>query len=166
MPAPPLDSYHEVELGKIFDALLSLQNTRVQLGTFFGTANIAALSIAFQTRQAGLLFAAALLVWVFLFLDIRLRRLILSYYARGLQLRARFAPEDDDFALSVFLSATDRLRMRRIADLPDVAERMRAIHAMVMRSAGLAPFWLPWSVSALEVLLAVVLWRGAGWSLF
>ena len=51
----PLDikaeEYYKFELGQIIDRLNSLENFRVQLGSFFATANLTALGIALSVKR-------------------------------------------------------------------------------------------------------------------
>jgi hypothetical protein len=48
---PTLDKFHELEVQKIFEAMLSIQNLRVQLGSLFITVNLTMLGVAFSLQK-------------------------------------------------------------------------------------------------------------------
>jgi len=161
-----IDKFHEIEIQKIFDALLSLQNLRVQTGTFFGTANLTALGIAFSTQKAGIVFFAAILFWVFIVQDIITRGTLLRYYYRSFVLQERFASGEDNTFLGVFLSLKTEEKIRRIHKMSQVKERLNALKRLPVRDLGTNGFWVPLIMSLVEIGLGICLWLIFNWSLF
>ncbi|HEU5087204.1 MAG TPA: hypothetical protein VFT99_07155, partial [Roseiflexaceae bacterium] len=135
----------------------SLETQRAQLGTFFGTANLTALGVAFSTQRAILFVIAAAILGAYTIIDYRSRRLRLVFYYRGIQLQRRFAPGDLDTFLQLIATPL-AVRARRILALPDRTARLRALRSHPPSFY----LWFNLTVIALEVALGFTLWR-AGW---
>jgi len=163
----PLDKFHEIEMGKVFDAILSIQNQRIQFGTFFGTANLAVLSIAFSTQKAGLLFFGSALFWILAVIDIIRRRERVMLYFRGLQLQEQFAPNDSDTYLTLLSSKRLESSIRQVASISDREQRTKALLSLPFRKpSSFGGFWLPVGASLIEIAAGLVLWLIFSWSLF
>ncbi|MBV6506728.1 MAG: hypothetical protein ILNGONEN_02310 [Syntrophorhabdaceae bacterium] len=91
-----IDRFSEIEIQKVFDALLSTQNLRVQIGTFFGSASLTTLGIAFSVQKSGLVIIAALFFWISILMDFITRGTLLSYYYRALVLQKKFSPDKSE----------------------------------------------------------------------
>lgn len=95
------DEYYKLELSQVVERIDSLGNLRVQLGTFFGTANVTALGVALSVQKAGILFIAASMLVIYLLLDARIRGLSVAYFWRGICLQRKFVPNDDETFLQI-----------------------------------------------------------------
>jgi len=161
--------FHEIELEKVFDALLSLQNFRVQLGTFFGTVNLAGLSVALTTNKASVIFLAGTLIWMFIFLDYIVMRTLIGYCYRGLQLQALFAPDDQDTYFNMFLLFLQKKRekhLKEISKISDRESRNDALRQMPLKYPTIAGFWIPLFISLVEVFLGFILICHFQWKIF
>jgi uncharacterized membrane protein SpoIIM required for sporulation len=163
---PPLDKFHEIELEQVFTAMVSLQNLRVQLGTFFGTVTLTILGIAFSAQKAGLLFLAAAVFWLFIVLDGIQRATLAAYYCRGLQLEDRFAPHETDTFLSLMLRGPMSSKIREIADLSKDQVRSKMAYRSPRPVLSVFRFLLALGVSLIEIATGLLLWWVFGWSLF
>jgi hypothetical protein len=156
--------YYELELSQVIDRFNSLENFRVQLGTFFGTANLTVLAIALSGQRAGLVLIAASILVVFVMTDRRFRRLALGYVYRGLQLQRTFAPKDPETFLQIMPGRLSR-EAQMIMTLPTVNERKQALENT--RGYLYSFFFLvPMAVIAGEVVTGISLWLIADWQLF
>jgi len=161
----PLDKFYEIEMETVFGALLKKETIRVQLATFFGTVNLAVLSIALSTQKAGLLFFAGMLFWALVILDMRARRTLVGYFYRGLQLQTQFALGDSDVFLNIVPGHAASL-VRKIAKLPEREDRIKALHRLPLRHPSIPGFWMPLGASLIEIGSGLILWLVFGWSLF
>ena len=162
-----VDRAREFEIGKIFDAIVSVQSLRLQLGTFFGTVNLAALSIAFTTQKAGIVFFAAILIWLFMILDSVGLRALLGFFYSGLHLNQQRSPEDPDNFLGITLSLSRyESQMRNILEMPDREQRVKAITSIPYKSPSPYGFWIPLCASLIEVSVGLTMWLSFGWQLF
>lgn len=121
--APSLDRFHEIEIEKIFDALFTIQTFRVQIATLFGIANITALGIAFTIQKAGIVLLAALLMLLFVSLEINMTVDVFRYYCRALSLQERFSPNDSETFLSIFASPNHEAQIRHLLKRTDLTKR-------------------------------------------
>jgi hypothetical protein len=162
----PLDKIHEIEVEKVFEAMITIQNLRIQSGIFFGTVNLGALGIAFTTQKAGLIVLASLLLWAFIWIDFRGRAALAAMYYRALQLKNKYAPEDDDSFLNILNTGSMELRLREIEKIPDRAKRIKSVRQYPMRHGGYSGFWIPLLASLIEIFSGLILWSIFKWSLF
>ncbi len=162
---PPLDRFHEIEIEKVLDGIVATQNLRIQIASFFGTANLALLSIAFSTQKAMLLLFAGALIWVFLVIDMRTRRALAVYYYRSLQLQARFAPNDNDVYVSV-LPDPMASWVRELSRVPQKELQINKLLSPPLRAQSVSAFWLPLIASIVEVGIGLTLWLGFSWPVF
>jgi len=161
---PKENEYDRYELGQIVDRLNSLENFRVQLGTFFSTANLTALGIAFTSQKAGIVLIAAAILSLLILFDIRLRGENVAYYYRGMRLQRRLAPDDPETFL--YITPSDLARdAQRIAALDTVEARKAALTKI--RITWHSPFvTLPIIVVLGEVIVGLWLWLRWNWMLF
>ena len=164
--SPKLDKFHEIEIQKVFETMLSLQTFRLQLGTFFGTANLTALGIAFSFQKAGIILLAAVSLWIWMILDVVLRGAFFRYYYRALILQEMFAPEDNNTFLDIFLPTYRELQIRQIAKMPNPEERIKALQKISTSILASTGIWLPIVGSVTEIIFGIALWLVLGWSLF
>jgi len=97
-----LDRFHEIEIEKVFEAMVNVQNLRLQAGIFFATANLGGLSYAFSTSKAGIIFFTSLLIIAHVLIDSRARISFAAMRYCGLQLQEKFAPLDPETFLNLF----------------------------------------------------------------
>jgi hypothetical protein len=153
---PPLDKFHEIEIGKIFDAMHSLQQARIQMGTFFGTVNLTALGIGFSTQRAGIIFIASLLPIIFLCLDTFIRGPLYGYYYRAYQLHQQFAPFDDKTFLimfRLFLGTRVAPHIEELSKRTEQNDVFRTLARLPRHTPTSFGFWLPLAVSLIEAVL-------------
>lgn len=161
-----IDRFSEIEIQKVFDALLSTQNLRVQIGTFFGSASLTTLGIAFSVQKSGLVIIAALFFWISILMDFITRGTLLSYYYRALVLQKKFSPDKSESFLGIFLSPKTEENIHQIIAIPEQNKRLRALRRLPFHSPGTNGFWIPLTVSFIEIGLGIILWRIFGWNLF
>jgi hypothetical protein len=151
---------------EVFKAMMAIQNFRIQSGIFFGTVNVGALGVALSTQKAGLFFFAAVLMWAFMWIDIRGRSALAGFYYRGIQLLQQFAPEDNDSFLNIILVGIMDSPIRKIAKLPEREKRLRALRMLPLKSPVVSGFWLPLIASLVEIAAALIAWLVLHWTLF
>lgn len=160
-----LNDYYKLEMGEVFSRIDSLENFRVQLGTFFGTANLTALGIALSTQKAGITFIAAIILVILVLIDMRGRRNLAAYYYRGLQLQKKYAPNDGETFLHLLPGGLPA-KVREVFELPDAKSRRIALRKVPMSSPSFLGFWIPLVAIAFEVIAGLILWLMFNWSLF
>ncbi|MBK9940573.1 MAG: hypothetical protein IPP13_02985 [Kouleothrix sp.] len=156
--------YFEIELQKRHEALVSLQNLRTQIGTFVGTANFAALGLAFSNTQAGLVMLSSGLFILFIAVDYIARSLEIAYYFRYINIKSLFVKRDP-FADIQFDDHTmaEISRIGKIADIRQQTMELRKLSRSLWTFIG---FLLPLLICLCEVTLGMVLWLYYGWKLF
>lgn len=160
-----IDDFHKLELTQVIERLQSLEDFRIQIGVFFGTATVTALGLAFTLEKAGIFFFATLIAIAFVLTDMRTRVSHAVYYYRGLQLHERYAPHDNETFLHILPSHLIS-QVREIAQTVDPEKRLAALKRLPRSSPSVRGFWLPCSVALLEVITGLVLWLGFKWPLF
>jgi hypothetical protein len=158
-----LDKFHEIEIQKIFDGTLALQNLRLQASTLFGTANIAALGVAINSQKAGIFLFAAVLLWAAMFIDVVIMSFLARFYYRGFILQEKFAPKSESTFLLIFAGEREN-QIREIAKITDERKRIKAIRWL--NRATIAGFWLPLAASLVELTAGLILWLYVRWSIF
>lgn len=97
------DIFFEVESAKIIESIQATQNLRVQMGIFFGTANLTGLGIAFTFKSAILIFVTAFTMVNYAFLDLALFRMLIGYCYRGLILKSKVVDDKEDTFIDAFI---------------------------------------------------------------
>lgn len=162
-----IDPYHLVEIKEVFERTRYYSNLRIQIATFFGTIDLTILGLAFSLQKAGLFFAAAgtLLLWIVS--DTYARRELRPFYFRGLQLEKLYAPEGAQALLHTYLAAVKSRRdlvpwLEEIAALDAQSERVRSMRQVRPQFGGM--WWAFLVAVAVEIGLGLVFWLVAGWS--
>ena len=163
---PHLDRLHEMEIEKVFGAMLTTQTLRLQLGTFFGTLDLTALSIAFSTQKAGFCIVAGLLLLIFASVDRIGLSALFAFYHRSLQLKEQFAPNDEDSFLNIMLLGRWETQLREIGKISDRKQRWKALDTLGLKHPSPFGFWLPLAGALVEILCGLMFWQFYGWSLF
>ena len=162
-----LDRYHEIEIEKLFDAAISFHQIRIQIGTFFGTVNLATASIAISTQKARLLLIAGIMLWPFIYLDHYGRLALVSLYARSHRLHTRFSGPASYSPIAPILNPRWVSELDRIIESSDddntLQHRIAALHIVRWSRSG---FWMPLIASCIEVISGIVLWKVSNWTLF
>jgi hypothetical protein len=161
-----LDRFHEIEIEKVFEAMVNIQSLRLQSGIFFATANLGGLSFAFSTAKAGIIFFASLLIVAFVLIDSRARISFAAMRYRGLQLQERFAPGDPETFLNLFAGGFSDEQLRKIRALNSGAARNEALKSLPFRSRGVTSFWFPLLAFLAEVAVGITTLLVLNWSLF
>lgn len=163
---PKLDRFHEIELERLIEGIITLHHLRMQVGVFFGTVNLAALGVALTTQKALVVFFAGILLWMLIAADMVARASVAAYYYRALKLQERFAPNDDGFL--TMLPGSSVTYARDIAKISDLDGQHLVLGYLPLRSLRVQSnlgFWLPLAASLLEIAAGVVFWLALGWSL-
>lgn len=158
-----MNEYYKLELSQVVERINSLENIRLQLGIFFGTANLTVLGTAMYSHKAGVLFVAAAIMLVFLFLDRRFRALHVAYFYRGLQLQKRFATYDEDTFLKT-LPGEIATEARRIAKMENLQDRKTKLSTFSTPFRSIF-FRLSSLVIIGEVVVGILLWLVFNWDL-
>lgn len=161
-----LDKFYEIEVQKVFEAMLAIQGLRVQVGTFFGTANLTALGIAFSTQKAGIIFLSAFLLILFLILDLTARSALIRYYYRALILQNRYASNEEGTFLDIFLPVSTEAKVRQISKISKPEGRSKALRSLLIGRASNPGFWLPLIAFFIEIFIGTILWVIFSWELF
>ena len=132
-PVVSISEYEKLELEEVFNRTRSLVNLRVQIYSFFGTANLTLLGIALGARQAGFLFVAAGLMGLLVIVDRAMLQHQSKIAVRGLELEQCYAARPDVALL------------HRLYTRPEHNLRIR-----------LARLWLPLLLFTGEVLFALL----------
>ena len=157
------NKFYEIELQKLFDAMMSIQTLRTQVGIFFGTANLAALSIAFSNQKTVLVFFSSLLLGAFLITDLVLINVLKRLYFRATQVQERFAPNDEQTYLTIVLPYYWKKAFENIRQKPANYERDKAINRLFLSGRVVAGFWFPLMGGLVEIVAAVILGVAYNW---
>lgn len=160
-----VDKFHEIEIEKVFDAMLSTFNLRVQLGTFFATVNLAALSFAFSTQKSGIIIFSGLLLWVFIILDFVGVSALIRLEYRGMQLTELYSPKDIDNLYTV-LNIRYIERIKNVFAIPDGEKRKKELSVLPYKMLPIFGFWFPLLISLLEIIAGFLFWHFFKWPLF
>lgn len=136
-----IGEYERLELEEVFNRTRSLVNLRVQVYSFFGTANLTLLGIALGARQAGFLLVAAGLMGLLTIVDRAMLQHQAKIAVRGLELEQCYAARPDAALL------------HRPYTRPEHNLRTR-----------LARLWLPLLLLIGEVLFALICIGWFGWT--
>jgi hypothetical protein len=158
-----MSEYYKLELSQVVDRVNSLEGTRLQLGIFFGTANLTILGVAMYVQKAGVLFIAAAIMIVFILIDIRVRALHVAYFYRGLQLQRKFAKDDEETFLRI-IPGDVGIDARRIARLESLQDRRNLLFSFSLPFQSIF-FRLSLLVIVGEIIVGVLLWLRFNWSL-
>lgn len=155
--------YYRAELDQIIERISSLENSRIQLGVFCGTANLTVLGFAASEEKVGILLAATGIMLVFMIAERHLRSLYRAYYYRGLQLQRKFAPSDTETFLQILPShlADEVIRIASIQD-----DGRRRIELKTVNTPFRSTYFrLSLIVFVTELLVGLVLWWQFNWRL-
>lgn len=161
-----LDKFHEIEIQKIFDAMISFHKVRMQAVAFIGTVEIGAISIGLGEQKAGILVAAGVVIWIALLLDVTIVGILARFYYRALMLEAQFAPGDNDTFLTLLFMDDLGARVRRISSLPTKKERIRELKLLPVKPLTLPGFWIPFGIGVCEIAIGLMLFASNGWPAF
>lgn len=159
-----LTKFQEIEVQKVAEAILSIYTLRIQVGTFFGTVNLSALSIAVTVKQAGIFFFAASVMWLFILIDRIAVQTLARYYFRAFQLQQLFSPDEITFLTIAVLKGWPR-QIRKIMKQPKDTQR-QMVHKLGRRTTSMFGFWIPLVGSIIEIAAGVILWLYLNWNLF
>ena len=167
--SPDVDSdisiwYNEIEVETILQGILEVHKLRIQSCTFFGAANLAAMSFALTTHIAGIAILAGILLWVFVYIDLVIRGGAIAYYHRLLQIQRTFALDDrSEYLLSTRPSGLDEQGLVKIRALPGKAGRAQALRDLRMRGRSWNTMWALLLASVAEIGIGLALWLHSGW---
>ncbi|NSW54149.1 MAG: hypothetical protein HPY85_16720 [Anaerolineae bacterium] len=159
-----LPEFHQIELEKMYEARLSMANLRGQCATFFGTANLAVISLALTVKEASLFLFAALLLWAAIILDARMQLSLLGYSFRITQLGRMYGIDGGYYSL--LKPGPSMQYVRLLLDEHDPIRQRSGLRKLPFRYLDATSFWFPLSISLLEFLLGLYLWVACGWTIF
>jgi hypothetical protein len=155
--------YYKLELTQAVERVNSLENTRMQLGIFFGTANVTVLGAAFYLQRAGVLFVAAMVMLTFALIDKRFRALNIAYFYRALQLQKKLAPKDKETFLQL-LPGDIATEAREIYELKNLEDRKDVLLRSRFSSRSIF-FRLAISIAVGELVVGFLLWYIFKWAI-
>lgn len=156
--------YYKQELDQVVSRFDTLEILRIQLGTFFGTANLTALGLALSSQKAGIILIAISILVIFVIFDLRLRRLCLTYLCRGIQLQHRFVPDDNETFIHILPGSLGE-EAKVLLKIPNVKNRIAAVRASTSHYRSLF-FQIPLLVMFGELFCGMVLRVYFNWPLF
>lgn len=155
--------YYKLELTQAVERLNSIENTRIQLGIFFGTANVTVLGAAFYLQRAGVILIAAMILLIFILIDKRFRALNIAYFYRGLQLQKTLAPDDTETFLQL-LPGDIATEARKISELKNLDSRKDRLLRPRFLSRSVF-FRLGFSIAVGEIVVGFLLLYIFKWAL-
>jgi len=158
-----MNKFHEIELEKSFDLIQTSQNLRIQVGIFFATANLGALSIGVSQEKAVFFVFAAILFWVMMIIDGAIRSMIVHAYYRVIHIHKLYVKGDGTF--SPYIYGRLASAVMEISNIKDESEQLRVIRTSLFRIRNRYGFWLPILISVLEIAAGLFLWMALGWTL-
>lgn len=162
---PPLDRFHEVEIGKLFDAMITLHNIRLQAATFFGTFDLGALTIGTTSEKAIMFIFGGIFLCIGYLIDHLATDVVVRFYYRSLELQTRFAPNDTNTFLSLLFLDPLGEKLRDIMKLTDEQERLRHVARLASNNRLYSSLWILLVVGVAEIILGLVLWQVFHWAL-
>jgi hypothetical protein len=156
--------FYEIELQKLFDALIAAQNLRTQIAAVIGTVHLTALGFALSTQVAGIILVAIAILFIFMYVDLIERSLIISYYFRYINIKNLFI--DKDPFIDIFIHDEGYAQIERIGKIYDRYEQSKEIRKLSRNFHTPLGFIWPLFIIIAELMIAVILVRYFGWSLF
>jgi hypothetical protein len=163
---PQIDRFHEIELNNLSEAMLKIHELRIQVFIFFATVDVGALSVAFNTQKASVVFVGGIFLCLGVVFDLVQLGVFIRFLSRALILEAQFSPADKDTYLSLFFHTELIEKMRKTIDEPDGGERIKKITSLSRRTLLRSTFWLPGTVALAQFALALIMWSSGMWTLF
>lgn len=155
--------YYKLELTQAVERVNSIENTRIQLGIFFGTANITVLGAAYYLQRAGVFLIAAMIILMFILIDKRLRALNIAYFYRALQLQKKLVPDDAETFLQL-LPGDIAIEARKISELKNLESRKNVLLRSHFSRRSVY-FRLGVSIAIGEIVVGFLLWYVFKWAL-
>lgn len=156
-----MNRFHEIELEKAYDLILTIENMRIQVGIFFATVNLGVLSYGVSQTKVVFFLFAALLFWAMTIIDDAARRMLTHYYYRVAHLHRRYVKGDNTFSPNTYSGLANEVKS--IAGLRTDSERLAALKYLPLRKRNLYGFWLPIIASIIEIVAGLYLWKVLGW---
>jgi hypothetical protein len=157
-----MNKFHEIEIGKLYEKILSVENLRIQIGTFFATINLGVLSIAISQEKAILLFFAAILFWIMIPIDLSAARILTDCYYRVTYLHKKYVKNDVDYSPSRFSKVAKEAS--RILALPKDQDKTAMLRSIPWKLKNLFGFWFPLGASLVQIAAGIILWKIFGWA--
>lgn len=163
-----LNQFSAIEVDKVADAILSISNLRVQIGSFFGIVNLSAMSFCFTTKKVSIAFFAAAALWVFILIDIIVVRTLIGYIYRGLELEGSFGKDNENsyFRISMLFLQNSRIKKLEAIRNKSLPEQLIALRKLPLYYPPLVGFWIPLIGSIMEIVLGFALINQLEWDLF
>ena len=138
-----IDDYHKMEIQEIFTSIRTVNTLRIQIYSFFGTANVTILGLAVRDKNTGLILLAASLLVVLVLVDRQLRIYFSGLISRGRQLEALYAPDKESAFMHKYATQSSYSK-----------------DSMIQR------YWLALFVLIVEIAMAILSTSFLNWSLF
>jgi len=159
------DDYHKLEMSQVFERFNAIEDKRIQLGIFFGTANLTIIGIALSVQKVGILLIGVSILIIFMLMDMRVRENIAINYYRGLQLQKKYAPKDSETFWKIFQGRLFS-KIREISEKEDLQSRLEALNRINWSTPSFIGFWMILIVIILEIIVSYLLLCEFGWLLF
>ncbi len=158
-----MNKFHEIELEKLFDWTQALASLRVQVGIFFATANVGALSLGVSQAKADFFLFAALLFWALMLVDIGIRFVLAHTYYRIFCLHKLYVNGDTTFSpLTYSRLAT---KVAKVVNMENITDQKKALWILPLKNLNFYGFWLPLLASVIEIAFGLFLWIELKWPL-
>lgn len=158
--------FYEIEIEKLFDAILSFQDSRIKLFTFFGTVNLGAIGVGFTVQSAMIFILSGILLYIASLVDMIMVAILARFYYRAYLLEKSMVPRDEDTFLTMFFMDDLGTKIKAITKIQDKNKRNSELTKIPIKHLHLSGFWLPVGVGTFEILLGVFLVIEWGWSYF
>lgn len=158
-----MNKFHEIEIAKLYETVLSIENFRLQSGIFFATINLGVLSFAATQEKSVFFFFGAILFWIMIPIDYSGRKGLTACYYRIAYLHKKYVKNDKEFSPKRFSVVAQETQ--RVLNLPEGHDKNATLRSIPWRTRNLLGFWLPIGASLIEIILGILLWQFMGWSL-
>jgi hypothetical protein len=158
-----MNRFHEIELEKAYDLILTIENMRIQVGIFFATVNLGVLSYGVVQAKVMFFLFAALLFWAMIVIDDAARKMLTHYYYRVAHLHKKYVRGDNTFSPNTFSRLANEIKT--IASMKTDSERLVALKYLPLKRRNLYGFWLPVMASMIELAAGLYLWKVLGWTI-
>lgn len=152
-----MSKFHEIELEYIFDSVNSTRDRRLQMGSFFGTANLAIVSVGFTSKLSSLFLLAGLMLIILSVIDSMARAWTADQWVRIIQLHNTYHQTDEEF----FENNKNSLSFRSAKSTID-GRPVGRLYILFRSKIG---FWMVGTAAIAELACGFLFWQVFGWPL-
>jgi hypothetical protein len=156
------EKFYEIEIQELFNAMLSIQNSRIQIGIFFATVSLGSMSIAVTTQKPILFFVAAFFTLLFIWLDMRSKSVLAVFSYRARIMQKRYAPKDNKTFLNLINFGIYETQLR---DIDEIFKDENNGDEIQISDPKLRNFIFPILGIVTQVLIGLYFWLIIGWKM-